>query len=32
MFTSAHNMRNKQDELKALILSQSYDIIDTSGM
>lgn len=27
LYTNAHNIRNKQDELKAFSLSQSYDII-----
>lgn len=30
LYSNAHTMRNKQDELKALASSQSYDVIGTS--
>ena len=30
LYTNAHSMRNKQDELEALVSSQNYDIIGIS--
>jgi len=30
LYTNAHSMRNRQDELEALVTSQSYDILGIS--